>query len=264
MRYKRFLRPWCLVALLLLPVPVSGDEERPLRVLLLGDSTTIGSVCRQVEPDGPHLEDVIRLLLAAEPDLPPVEVINQGRDGEFLRGLLSSGRYDEDIAPLGDLDYVLIRYGLNDIAKREEFEANFPRDYSELIGRLRRDFPRATDRPDDDHPLHDPRARRGGQRPHPQGGRVGTPAAVRRVFAVCGGAGARAGHAQLPPLPAGEDPGAAPRLGPAVRPGRSGRRDGQPARRPLPGPARLDSATATPTSPATTSSATRRRSSSRR
>ena len=83
------LRSWCLVALLILPVAASGEEAEKLRILLLGDSTTIGSVCRQADPDGPHLEDVIRLLLAAEKDLPPAEVINQGRDGEFIRGLLS-------------------------------------------------------------------------------------------------------------------------------------------------------------------------------
>ncbi len=138
------LRVVSLVAFLSMPVAASHGDEGKLRVLLLGDSTTIGSVCRQVEPAGPHLEDVIRLLLAAEPDLPPAEVINQGRDGEFIRGLLSSGRYDKEIAPLGGLDYVLIRYGLNDLAKREDFEVNFPKDYTELIGRLRRDFPRAT------------------------------------------------------------------------------------------------------------------------
>ncbi len=133
-----------VVALLVGPVGALHGEEGKLKILLLGDSTTIGSVCRQVEPDGPHLEDVIRLLLAAEPDLPPAEVINQGRDGEFIRGLLSSGRYDKEIATLGGVDYVLIRYGLNDVARREGFEVNFPKDYAELIGRLRRDFPRAT------------------------------------------------------------------------------------------------------------------------
>jgi lysophospholipase L1-like esterase len=132
------------VAILVLPVAARGGEEGKLKILLLGDSTTIGSVCRQVEPKSPHLEDIIRLLLAAEKDLPPTEVINQGRDGEFIRGLLSSGRYDKEIATLGGADYVLIRYGLNDIAKREAFEENFPKDYTELIGRLRRDFPRAT------------------------------------------------------------------------------------------------------------------------
>jgi lysophospholipase L1-like esterase len=144
MRSSNLLRSWCLFALLTVPVAAWGGEPGKLRILLLGDSTTIGSVCRQADPDGPHLEDVIRLLLAAEKDLPPAEVINQGRDGEFIRGLLSSGRYDKEIATLKDVDYVLIRYGLNDVGKREEFEVNFPRDYVELIGRLRGDFPRAT------------------------------------------------------------------------------------------------------------------------
>jgi lysophospholipase L1-like esterase len=125
-------------------VAAPGGDPGQLRILLLGDSTTIGSVCRQVDPKGPHLEDVIRLLLAAEKDLPPAEVINQGRDGEYIRGLLSSGRYDKEIASLEGVDFVLIRYGLNDIAKREAFAVNFPKDYAELIGRLRRDFPRAT------------------------------------------------------------------------------------------------------------------------
>lgn len=138
------LRSWCLVAVLTVPVAAWGGETGKVKILLLGDSTTIGSVCRQADPDGPHLEDVIRVLLAAEKDLPPAEVINQGRDGEFIRRLLSSGRYDKEIATLRGVDYVLIRYGLNDIARREEFEVNFPKDYAELIGRLRRDFPGAT------------------------------------------------------------------------------------------------------------------------
>ena len=56
-----------------------AEHEGKLQILLLGDSTTIGSVCRITHRDGPHLEDVIRLLLAAEKDLPPTNVINQGR-----------------------------------------------------------------------------------------------------------------------------------------------------------------------------------------
>jgi murein tripeptide amidase MpaA len=126
------------------PPRVAAEGDRGLRILLLGDSTTIGSVCRQVEPDQPHLEDVIRQQLAAEQDLPPAEVINQGRDGELIHGLLSSGRYDREIATLPAPDYVFIRYGLNDIARREDFTSNFTKDYAELISRLRRDFPRAT------------------------------------------------------------------------------------------------------------------------
>src|SRR4051812_23708994 len=113
MRRLCSLRPWCLVALAILPLPALAGDGDTIRVLLLGDSTTIGSVCRQVEPSGPHLEDVIRQLLAAEADLPPVEVINQGRDGEYIRGLLSSGRYEKEVAKLEGIDFVFIRYGLN-------------------------------------------------------------------------------------------------------------------------------------------------------
>src|SRR3954463_10277876 len=142
LRMKKQILALCL--LLACSTSLLAEHDGKLQILLLGDSTTIGSVCRQTDPGGPHLEDVIRLLLAAEKDLPPSEVINQGRDGEFIHGLLSSGRYDEEIALLKDVDYVLIRYGLNDVGKREEFEVKFPKDYAELIGRLRRDCPRAT------------------------------------------------------------------------------------------------------------------------
>lgn len=120
-----------------------AEHEGKLQILLLGDSTTIGSVCRVTHRDGPHLEDVIRLLLATEKDLPPTNVINQGRDGEFIHGLLTGGRYDRDIAKLPGIDYVFIRYGLNDNGKREDFANNFPKDFRELIARLHKDFPQA-------------------------------------------------------------------------------------------------------------------------
>ena len=82
------------------PGPALAEHEGKLQVLLLGDSTTIGSVCRQPNPAGPHLEDVIRVVLATQKDLPPANVINQGRDGEFIQGLLTGGRYDREIAKL--------------------------------------------------------------------------------------------------------------------------------------------------------------------
>ena len=125
------------------PRALRAEHDGKLQILLLGDSTTIGSVCRTTDPKGPHLEDVIRSLLSAEKDLPPSSVINQGRDGEYIHGLLTEGRYERDIAKLPGIDYVLIRYGLNDLGRREEFPNNFPKDLSELIGRLRKDFPKA-------------------------------------------------------------------------------------------------------------------------
>lgn len=121
---------------------VFAEHDGKVQILLLGDSTTIGSVCRQVEPMGPHLEDVIRLLLATDKELPPTNVINQGRDGEYIHGLVT-GRYEKDISKLPGIDYVFIRYGLNDRGKRENFKENFPKDMSDLIQRLRKDFPNA-------------------------------------------------------------------------------------------------------------------------
>ena len=132
----------CFVALVCCADATLAEHEGKVQVLLLGDSTTIGSVCRRTEPQSADLEDVIRELLAAEKDLPPVNVINLGRDGEFIHGLLT-GRYERDVAKQVGVDYIFIRYGLNDLSKRENFAENCPNDYRELIARLRKDFPTA-------------------------------------------------------------------------------------------------------------------------
>jgi lysophospholipase L1-like esterase len=134
---------WLAVTLGLCGAPPAHGEDRgpaKVRILLLGDSTVIGSICRRHAPKADHLEDVIRKLLAAEGDLPPAEVLNQGRDGEYVRSLLM-GRYDKAIAKLPRVDFVLIRYGLNDRGRRLDFAVNFPKDYRELIRRLRQDHP---------------------------------------------------------------------------------------------------------------------------
>lgn len=123
---------------------VCAEHEGKVQILLLGDSTTEGSVPRRHVPKGPHLEDVIRELLAAEKDLPPTNVINLGLSGEYIQRLLVSGRYEKAASKLPGIDFVLIRYGLNDNSRRENFTENFPKDYHELIGRLKMDHPKAT------------------------------------------------------------------------------------------------------------------------
>jgi lysophospholipase L1-like esterase len=122
---------------------LKAEHEGKVQILLLGDSTTEGSVPRRHVPEGPHLEDVIRLLLAEEKDLPPTNVINLGLSGEYIRRLLDSGRYEKEASKLPGIDYVLIRYGLNDNAYRENLEENFPKDYHELIERIKVDHPQA-------------------------------------------------------------------------------------------------------------------------
>ena len=114
-----------------------------LQILLIGDSTTEASVPKKLAPDEPQFEDHVRILLATEPDLPPTDVYNEGVSGEYIRRLLDSGRYDKDIATKPKADYIFIRYGLNDASKREKFTENFPKDFRELLGRLKQDHPDA-------------------------------------------------------------------------------------------------------------------------
>src|SRR4051794_15456049 len=90
----------CLSVLLVAsPWAVRAEDEKPgkVRVLLLGDSTVIGSACRDVQPKGDHLEDVVRKLLAADAGLPPVEVVNRGQNGDMIHQLLAR-RYEKDVA----------------------------------------------------------------------------------------------------------------------------------------------------------------------
>ena len=131
---------------------------RPLRATVFGLSTTSKTPdpaswgcsyngrkrstkrCAEVYP---HLEDVIRQLLAAEKDLPPTNVINQILSGEFIRRPLDSGRYETAASKLPGLDYVLARYGLNDnVINGENLCRKLsPNDHHELIGRLKTDHP---------------------------------------------------------------------------------------------------------------------------
>ncbi len=123
--------------------PARAEHEGKVQVLLLGDSTTEGSVPRRLRPEGPHLEEVLRQLLAARKELPPCNVINSGISGEYIRRLIDSGRYERDVSKLPGIDYIFIRYGINDRARIEDFPVNFPRDFRELIALLRRDHPGA-------------------------------------------------------------------------------------------------------------------------
>lgn len=120
-----------------------AEHEGKVQILLLGDSTTEGSVPRRLKPKGPHLETVLEQLLAAEGDLPACHVINSSLSGEYIRRLFDSGRYDRDVEKLPGLDYIFIRYGLNDRARRDDFPVNFPKDFHELLARLRKDHPQA-------------------------------------------------------------------------------------------------------------------------
>ncbi|MGB8165999.1 MAG: GDSL-type esterase/lipase family protein [Chthoniobacteraceae bacterium] len=119
-----------------------AEHEGKIQILLLGDSTAEAKIPKLLAPQEPQLEDLISQLLAAE-GLPPTHVINLGLSGEYIRRLIDSGRYDKEVPKLPGLDYILIRYGLNDQAKREGFAENFGGDFSELLAKLRHDHPHA-------------------------------------------------------------------------------------------------------------------------
>lgn len=125
------------------PQNAQAEHDGKLQILLLGDSTTEGSLPRRLKPDGPHLELVLEQLLAAEEDLPACQVINSSQSGETIRRLLDSGRYDRKGAALPGLDYIFIRYGINDLAKTKNFVEIFPKHFAELCERLRADHPDA-------------------------------------------------------------------------------------------------------------------------
>jgi len=120
-----------------------AEHEGKIQIVLLGDSTTEAMIPKMLAPKAPQFENLIEILLAAEGDLPPAHVINLGLSGEFIRRLIDSGRYDKEASKLPGLDYIFFRYGLNDHARREDFEVNFPKDFHELLARLRADHPRA-------------------------------------------------------------------------------------------------------------------------
>jgi len=132
-----------LILFCLIVSDVRAEHEGKVQILLLGDSTTEGSIPRLIKPEGPHLESMLEQLLAAEEDLPPSHFINSGLSGEYIRRLIDSGRYDRDVAKLPGLDYIFIRYGLNDRARVENFPEEFPKHFHELIDRLRKDHPQA-------------------------------------------------------------------------------------------------------------------------
>lgn len=132
-----------LMMVIVLTATAEAEHEGKVQILLLGDSTTEGSIPRLMKPQGPHVETVLEQLLAAEEDFPPCHVINSSLSGEYIRRLLDSGRYDRDAAKLPGVDYIFIRYGLNDRARVDGFATEFPKHFRELIDRLRKDHPSA-------------------------------------------------------------------------------------------------------------------------
>lgn len=118
---------------------VLHQPQEKIKILLMGDSTTIGG--KSV------LKESIETLLMAEEGMPEIEVINTGKGGETTYELIHSGRYDEEIKKIEDVDYIFFRYGLNDFIpskahrKNRPFEKYFKTELKEAIVQVKKDFP---------------------------------------------------------------------------------------------------------------------------
>ncbi len=73
------------VCLALSPASAPAEENGALQILLIGDSTTEGSIPRILKPEGPPLESALEHLLQANGSLPPCKVINSTRSSENYR-----------------------------------------------------------------------------------------------------------------------------------------------------------------------------------
>lgn len=131
-----------IFALSLLSFAIISVDEKNIKILLVGDSTTIGSMPREVNPKGPHLEQMIEEFAVIE-GLPKLEVINAGKGGETARRLLGSKWYKEQIASVKDVDYIFLRMGINDWFKYDDFKSEFPTEMKKLIDQLKKDHPHA-------------------------------------------------------------------------------------------------------------------------
>jgi lysophospholipase L1-like esterase len=119
-----------------------ATAKNRLQILLLGDSTTEAKIPKMSAPEAPQFEDMLRILLAAQPKLPFCDVSNEGQSGEYIRRLLDT-RYDKAVKRKPQADYIFIRYGLNDAARLKDWKPQFPKDFRELLARLRQDHPQA-------------------------------------------------------------------------------------------------------------------------
>lgn len=119
-----------------------AHANEKIKILLVGDSTTIGNVPRALAPDHPHLEGMMEIIAQAE-GLPPLEVINTGQGGETAKRLLGSKIYEKRIKPVTDVDYLIVRMGINDWFKCDDFQADFPGQMKSLLAQLRADHPKA-------------------------------------------------------------------------------------------------------------------------
>ena len=63
-----------------------------------------------------------------------MEVLNRGVNGDMVSLLLARPRrYESDVAKQAPLDFIFLRFGLNDVRHLKDFKTEFPGHYKKLI-----------------------------------------------------------------------------------------------------------------------------------
>ena len=114
-------------------------EEKEIVIAHLGDSITITSYL----PFGKRVDGLLNNMCEIAFPGKRIRNVNLGVDGEFIKGLLDSGRYDRAIkAQYSKFDVVIIRYGAND---RKQYSLD---EFHKLLGvlcdKLQQDYPGVT------------------------------------------------------------------------------------------------------------------------
>ncbi len=132
--------------MLLLLVALCGvGSAKNYRVLLIGDSTTVGAIPASCNPERAHLSTMMAAIFNGKSGENKIEVVYSAKGGETAASVVATGRYDQDIKPYSQeqIDVVIVRYGINDWYKCKDKDVEFPSDLNLLWDKLKNDFPNA-------------------------------------------------------------------------------------------------------------------------
>lgn len=146
---KQFFKQGMFILMSLFFVSLSesayAKKEDNIRVLLIGDSTTKGSAPNKVHPERAQLPEMITILTNAKLKTKQIETFRRCHGGETAESIFSLGRYKKEMTPYLDkgLDYIFIRYGINDWYHCKDIDKEFPANLTKLTKKLQKDFPNA-------------------------------------------------------------------------------------------------------------------------
>jgi hypothetical protein len=95
--------------------------KKRLQIILLGDSTTEAKHSEEAGSRRAAVRGHAAHQAGHRGGSAACDVYNEGVSGEYIRRLLDT-RYDKAVKTKPQADYIFIRYGINDMAKRERLQ----------------------------------------------------------------------------------------------------------------------------------------------